>query len=83
MSFISCDDFIQTIAAGEIVAVEAVSGEDSAGDVAAQAAVAVHIDFFAAIQPVQMFSQFVQRNVNRGLRDLAGGEEFLLRTHFE
>ena len=27
-----------------------------------------------------MFSQFVQRNVNRGLRDLAGGEEFFLRT---
>ena len=52
-------------AAGEIGAVEAVAGQDAAGDIAAHAGEAVHEDRLALVQLAQPRAQLVQRDVHR------------------
>ena len=59
------DDLVEPVAAGEVVAFKAVLHENPAGKIAAQPAVAIHIDWFTAFQLRQPFAQFIQREVDR------------------
>lgn len=61
------DDLVEPVAAGEVVAFKAVLHENPAGKIAAQPAVAIHIDWFTAFQLRQPFAQFIQREVDRPL----------------
>lgn len=54
---------VEAESAGEVVALEAVSGQDSAGDITAQTALADDIDGFALVYFIQPFPQFIHRDV--------------------
>ncbi len=61
------DDLVEPVAAGEVVAFKAVLHENPAGKIAAQPAVAIHIDWFTAFQLRQPFAEFIEREVDRPL----------------
>src|SRR5699024_10024113 len=58
---------VEAEAAGEIVAVKAVSGQDAAGDIAAQAALTDDIHRLAPVQLAQPLPQLVNRDVDEAV----------------
>ena len=58
---------VEPVAAGEISAVITVSGQDPAGNVAAQSALAHHIDCFSLFDLSQTFPQFIHRDIYKSL----------------
>ena len=58
---------VQPVAAGDVPAVEAVSGQDPARDIAAHAAEAVDIDRLCRIQLAQVRPELTQRDVHEAL----------------
>ena len=58
---------IEPVAAGEIIALKSILHENPAGDIAAQPAVAIHIDRLATLQLVQPLPQLIQREIDRAL----------------
>ena len=67
--------------AGEVVAVKAVTRQNTAGDVAAQAALTDHIDRFAGLERIQPLPQFIHRDIAEAL-DMSLAV-FLRRAHIQ
>ena len=64
---------VEPEAAGEVVALEAVTGQDAAGDIAAQAALADDIDGLALVQLTQPLPQLIHRDVDEAV-DVSTGK---------
>ena len=60
--------FIETVAACKIVAGKPALGQDAAGQIAAQAALAHDIHGFGGVQFCQVLPQLVQRQVDKTVR---------------
>ena len=63
-------------ASGKVVTVKAAGGEDTAGDIAPQSGMAVDVDFLLRIEAIEVFTQLIQRNVQRHLRKMAVSSVF-------
>ena len=58
---------IEPEAAGEVIAVKSVSGQDATGNVAAQAALANDVDRLMLVQFIQPLSQLVHRDIKEAV----------------
>lgn len=67
--------------AGEVVAVKAVTRQNTAGDIAAQAALTDHIDRFTGLERIQPLPQFIHRDIAEAL-DMSL-PVFLRRAHIQ
>ena len=65
------DALIEAVAAGEVIAVIPILGQNPAGQIAAQAALAHHVDGFARGNLPQMVPQLIQRDIHKALRAAA------------
>lgn len=67
--------------AGAVIAGKAVTRQNAAGDVAAQAALTDHIDRFAGLERIQLLPQFIHRDIAEAL-DMSL-PVFLRRAHIQ